>query len=247
MKRGDATVLSVSAVLAVIAVAAVVFSLFVLDRRPETPQADASDSSLLVLTWAPSLCKVEPSNSGCRSGHVPGLGQSFVLHGLWPQPSTEQYCNVPERTPDRSRKPVQLPDDLKARLQAMMSDSTLMTTHEWYAHGTCSGVTPPEYFSIATQLVPEATAVLDPVFTQAAGRRLSSRTVREAFDTRFGKGSGDRVTLSCREAGGEGVVAFEVRLSLPAVVALKQNSPSLAQALSAGPETQPGCGQGSVP
>jgi ribonuclease T2 len=230
----------------VVAVAAVVFSLRVLDRRPQPSQAD-STSSLLVLTWAPSLCKVEPSNSGCRSGHVGSMGQAFVLHGLWPQPSTEQYCDVPERTPDRSRKPVALSDDLKARLQAMMSDSAVMTTHEWYAHGTCSGVTPPEYFSLAATLADQATVVLDPLFAQASGRPLSARAVRAAVDARFGKGSGGRVGLSCKDARESGTVAYEVRLSLPPVAQLGQTAPSLADALTAGPPVPPGCGQGRLP
>jgi ribonuclease T2 len=247
MKRGDRTVLAVSAVLAVVAVAAVAFSLFVLDRRTQPADTASSDSSLLVVTWAPSLCKVEPSNSGCRSGHVASLGDSFVLHGLWPQPSTEQYCDVPKRTPDRSRSPVPLPDDLKANLKTMMSDSTLMTTHEWYAHGTCSGVTPPEYFTIATTLAKQANVVLNPLFAQSAGGQVSSRSVREAFDAKYGPGAGARVSLSCRDAGGGGTLVYEVRMSLPPVAQLREPSPALAGALSAGPPVSPGCGQARLP
>ncbi len=244
MKRGDKTVLSVSAVLAVAAAAAVAFSLN-LDRRPRPSQA-GSDASLLVLTWAPSLCKVEPSNTGCRSGHVGSLGQAFLLHGLWPQPATEQYCDVPRQTPDRSRSPVPLPDDLKANLRSLMSDSARMTTHEWYAHGTCSGVAPSEYFSLATTLAGQATAVLNPLFAGAEDRRVSSRSVREAFDARFGDGAGTRIGMDCRDARGEGPVVYEVRLSLPAVQRLEPNRP-LGEALAAAPAVPPGCGQGRLP
>lgn len=238
--------LSVSAVLAVIAVAAVAFSLLVLDRRPR-PVAAASSSSLLVLTWAPSLCKVEPSNSGCRSGHVGRLGQTFVLHGLWPQPSTEQYCDTPKRTAAKSRTPVALPNDLEASLQAMMSDASIMTTHEWYAHGTCSGVTPSEYFGIATALARQANEVLEPLFSAATGRQLSSRQVRGAFDARFGNPAGSRVGLSCRDAGRRGDIVYEVKLSLPAVAQIRPDAPSLAAALSDGPTVPAGCGQAGVP
>lgn len=242
------TVISVTAGLAVVVAAAVAFSLLVLDRKPRPAEvAAASSSSLLVVTWAPSLCKVEPSNSGCRSGHVGSMGQAFVLHGLWPQPSTEQYCDVPRRTPDRSRKPVSLPPDLQRNLKAMMSDSAIMTTHEWYAHGTCSGVAPPEYFGLAVRLAEEAGTVLDPVFEQAAGRRVSSSSVRQAFDTRFGAGAGKRVGLTCRDASGAGSLAYEVRLSLPTVVELHQQAPSLGEALAKGPAVPAGCGQAPVP
>ena len=246
MKRD--TVVRVAAGLAVVFVASVAFSVLVGDRKPQpTETAAKSSSSLLVVTWGPSLCKVDPSNTGCRSGHVGSLGRAFVLHGLWPQPSTEQYCDVPRRTPDRDRNPVQLPPDLQASLKAMMSDSVAMTTHEWYAHGTCSGVTPPEYFGVAAALADQAAGVLDPMFTKAAGQRLSARSVREAVDAQLGAGAGKRVGLNCRDASGAGSIVYEVRFSLPPVAQLRRDAPSLAGALALGPTVAPGCGQASVP
>lgn len=239
--------LSVTAVLTVFVFAAVAYSVLVLDRQPR-PAHDAADSSssLLVLTWAPSLCKVEPSNTGCKSGHVDRLGRTFVLHGLWPQPSSEQYCDVPKRKPDRSRAPVSLPADLQASLKNMMSDSTVMTTHEWYAHGTCSGVTPPEYFGIAASLAEQAGVVLDPLFAQGADG-LTARAVRDAIDARFGRGAGSRTSLSCRDAAGAGSVMYEVRLSLPPVVELRSDNQALGDALAKGPTVPPGCGRARVP
>jgi ribonuclease T2 len=233
--------------LAVVVAAAVAFSLLVLDRKQRPNVAASSNSSLLVVTWAPSLCKVEPSNAGCRSGHVGSLGQAFVLHGLWPQPSTEQYCDVPKRTADRDRKPVTLPPDLQKNLRAIMSDSALMTTHEWYAHGTCSGVAPPAYFGIAADLADQAAKVLDPLFQQAAGQRVSSRSVRATVDAQLGMGTGKRVGLTCRDASGAGSIVYEVRFSLPPVAELREDSPSLASALTGGPTVAPGCGQARVP
>jgi len=239
--------------LILVTVAAVVVAVAALmaQRHPaETPPAStarpASDSpsSLLVITWAPALCTVETSASGCRSGRVDKHGQNFLLHGLWPQPREQQYCGVPKHSKDR--RPVDLPPDLQARLQAMMSDPNVLAPHEWYAHGTCSGVTPTEYFSIATTLADQAIEVLDPVFDGAAGRTLSSRTVRAALDARLGKGAGARVSLSCRDAQGTGGVVFEVRLSLPPVAQLRPETPSLAAALAAAPTVSPGCGQGVV-
>lgn len=240
--------ISVTAALAVVVAAAVAFSVLVLDREPRPAAvASASSSSLLVVTWGPSLCKVEPANSGCRSGHVGSLGETFILHGLWPQPSTEQYCDVPKRTPDRSRTPVSLPPALQTDLKAIMSDSAIMTTHEWYAHGTCSGVAPPDYFGIAATLADQAGTVLDPIFEQAAGQQVSSRAVRRAFDARFGAGAGKRVGLTCRNASGAGSIMYEVQISLPPVVDLHRDAPTLGDALTKGPTVPPGCGQARVP
>ena len=250
MKRGDVAVISVSAGLAAVVVAAVAFSVLVLDRRPRAADvAAASSSSLLVVTWAPSLCKVEPDNAGCRSGHVGRLGRTIVLHGLWPQPSTAQYCDVPKATADRDRNPVPLPAELQASLQTMTSDAAVMTVHEWYAHGTCSGITPAQYFGLATSLAEQAGQVLNPVFEQSAGRGLSARAVREAFDGKFGGGAGERIGLTCRAVGAATDLAFEVHLSLPPVTELHADprNSSLAAALGKGPALPAGCGEGKVP
>jgi ribonuclease T2 len=154
---------------------------------------------------------------------------------------------VPKRTSDRDRKPVALPPELQMNLKAIMSDSALMTTHEWYAHGTCSGVTPPDYFSLAATLADQAGAVLDPIFTKSAGQPVSARSVRESFDAQFGAGAGKRVGLTCRDASGVGSVLYEVRLSLPPVADLHQGAPSLGDALAKGPTVPAGCGQAVVP
>jgi ribonuclease T2 len=224
MTRRDAAVLSISAALAVTVVVAVAYSLLVLDRKPAEPPIGTanSSSSLLVLTWGPSLCKVEPSNSGCQSGSVGKRGRTFVLHGLWPQPINEQYCELPKRAAEHKRNPVPLPEDLQQSLKALMSDSEVMTTHEWYAHGTCSGVGAPEYFAVAAALAEEAVRVLDPLFTKAPDR-VSSLELREAFDAEFGRGAGGRIGMDCRNANGakgQEPLAYEVKLSLPTVAQL---------------------------
>jgi ribonuclease T2 len=256
MKRGDSAVITVSLALAAVVVASVAFSLLVEDREPDSQAtvSGSSVSSLLVMTWGPSLCKVEPSNRGCRSGHVGRLGQSFILHGLWPQPSSEQYCDVPRDVARRARNlgdpvpAVKLPPDLQASLSQQMSDASVMAPHEWYAHGTCSGVTPPEYFGIASSFSGEVSKVLDPVFEKAEGRRLAPRTVRERIDAAFGDGAGRRVGLSCRKVGDDTLV-YEVRFSLPPVVDLRDDPApaSLAESLADGPTIPPGCGSGRVP
>ena len=143
--------------------------------------------------------------------------------------------------------PLPLPPDLADRLQAMMSDSRVMAPHEWYAHGTCSGVNPAEYFGIATGLAQQAIAILDPVFDRAAGRQITARSVRDAVEARAGSGAGSRVALACRDVRGQGPVVYEVRLSLPPVAQLRAGTPSLAEALAAGPSVAPGCGQARLP
>lgn len=258
MQRGDKSVIAITAGLAAVVVAAVTFSIVVLDKSPSSAavESDDSSSSLFVATWGPSLCKVDPPNSGCRSGHVGEMGRTFVLHGLWPQPFSNQYCDVPKDVAERAAKingpdmpSVDIPQDVRADLQANLSDGSVMAPHEWYAHGTCSGVAPGKYFGDAVTLIGQARAILDPIFNQAAKRTLNLSTVRDQFDAQFGKGAGDRVALSCRNATGEGSLVYEVQMSLPPVNALGIDGKalSLGDLLREGPAIPATCRHGRVP
>lgn len=232
---------SVIAVLILLAVVAVV-----VNRKQAEPPAvvSAGDSSLLALTWGPSLCSVESSVRGCRTGNVARKGQTFLLHGLWPQPSTAQYCGV-----GKDKQAPQLPPDIRERLAKVMSDASVLAPHEWLAHGTCSGVEPADYFNVAMTVAAQATEVLDPAVRSQQGRRLSVTTLRELFDTRFGPGSGNRLTLTCRRAEGRGEVVYEIRLSLPSVTSLRAagESLSLGDQLAKAPAVPAGCRQAQVP
>jgi ribonuclease T2 len=258
MRRGDAVVLSISCVLALIAVAAVTFSVRVLDHQPSAAEFESPDggSSWLVLTWAPSLCRAEPANAGCTSGHVGGQGSTWILHGLWPQPADNQYCGVPKRIADRYKNSkgsdlpsVDIDDDVRNTLESMMSDESNLAPHEWYAHGTCSGVSPDVFFSDAAALAEQARKVLDPIFTEAQGGRIQLSAVRDRFDQEYGASAGDRLRLSCRNVTGEGSVVYELHVSLPAVTAIRapDGTLSLKDLILKGPPLGPGCRNASVP
>jgi ribonuclease T2 len=258
MRRGDAAVISISAVLAVIVVAAVTFSIGVLDKTPSSAVFASGDtnSSWLVLTWGPSLCLVEATNSGCASGHVGAQGETFILHGLWPQPFENQYCNVDKDVAERAKDPratdlpaIDIDADTRERLTELLSDASVMAPHEWYAHGTCAALTPTAYFSNAVALADQARAVLNPMFQAAQGKRLSATTLRQKFTDEFGEGAGDRVNLSCRNATGEGSVVYEVHVSLPEVTDLRtpKGDVSLANLILEAPPIAEGCRGGRVP
>ena len=258
MRRGDAVVLSISCALAAIVVAAVIFSVRVLDHKPSSAQFDSSDSSSswLVLTWGPSLCAAEPTNAGCKSGHVGAQGTTWILHGLWPQPVEQQYCGVPKEIAERAgdlhghhMPSVAMANDVRATLQSMVSDASIMAPHEWYAHGTCSGVTPDVFFGDATALTVQARKILDPMFATAQGGRIQLSAVRDRFDAEYGAGAGERVRLSCRNVTGEGSVVYELHLSLPPVTGLRtpDGTLSLKDLILKGPALGAGCRHASVP
>ena len=252
MRRGDVAVLSISAALGAVVVAAIAVSVLVVDRPHKEPDTVAanSTSSLLVVTWGPSLCQVEKSNPGCRSGHVGALGPTLILHGLWPQPSDEQFCGLPKsQQRDVTLPSLNLPQDVQSNLQSQMSDVDVMAPHEWKAHGSCSGVDPGAYFGIASTLAEQASTVLTPVFRDAKGGYVSLDAIRRTVDTAFGPGAGKRVSLSCRQAGSQGMVAYELQLSLPPVVDLRsgQTTVALGDVITKGPTLFGGCRRGGVP
>ncbi len=253
MRRGDVAVFSISAALGAVVIAAIVFSVLVVDRPGEDPDTLAADStsSLLVVTWAPSLCAVEQSNPGCRSGHVGAMGPTLMLHGLWPQPRTEQFCGAPRGGDggDADLSSLNLPQNLQTNLQSMMSDVDVMAPHEWKAHGTCSGVTPTEYFTTAVSLTEQVVKILDPVFTAARGGHVSLNAIRDRLAADVGDNAGERVGLDCHEVKGAGVVAYEVHVSLPPVPELKSASGDvlLKDVITKGPPIAAGCRRGSVP
>lgn len=255
MRRGDATVMSVTAVLSAVVVAAVAFSLLGLDRKSSAVVSDNSNSSWLVTTWGPSFCQVEPSQPLCLSGEFDRMGPTLLLHGLWPQPEDNQYCGLTQLQVERARKgetelpALELSDDVFDELRSVTVNSTDLASHEWYAHGTCAGVTPDVYFSDAVTLTDALREVLDPVFSEAAGGRVTLSGIRERIEERFGVGTGDRVALGCRNAPGEGNVVVEVRLSLPPVAALHAVDDSLAldRLLTEAAPIEVDCRQGRVP
>jgi ribonuclease T2 len=93
------------------------------------------DYYLLNLSWSPEFCSTHPTATECAQ-HL-----AFVLHGLWPQNTTgpfPQHCsNAPgPRDPSAYRD--------------LYPDAGLLR-HEWQTHGTCSGLEPDAFFTLARQ------------------------------------------------------------------------------------------------
>jgi ribonuclease T2 len=144
---------------------------------------------------------------------------------------------------------VDIGGDVRATLQSLMSDASSLAPHEWYAHGTCSGVTPDVFFSDAAALAQQARELLDPMFADAEGGRIALSAVRDKFDAEYGAGAGERLRLSCRNVTGEGSVAYELHVSLPAVTQIRapDGTVSLKDLILNGPPLGPGCRNASVP
>ena len=91
------------------------------------------DFYLLNLSWSPEYCHQHPTAAECAA-HA-----SFVLHGLWPERSSGQNPENCSNAPGPSDPSV---------YQDIYPDAGLLE-HEWSTHGTCSGLSPDEFFNEA--------------------------------------------------------------------------------------------------
>lgn len=98
------------------------------------------DFYLLALSWSPSFCEASRERATNRRAD-PQCGERpyhFVVHGLWPQQTSgfPQNCQVPAP---------RLPRTVADSMQDLMPSPRLVF-HEWDRHGTCTGLSGPEYF-----------------------------------------------------------------------------------------------------
>jgi ribonuclease T2 len=127
--------------------------------------AGAFDYYGLVLALSPSYCRRDGKkrhDAQCSTSKR----HAFTLHGLWPQ----YEKGWPEECPIGKRPWV--PQSVIEDISDIMPSKTLVI-HEYRTHGTCSGLEPRQYFSVARELyerievpprfaAPQATHTLSP-------------------------------------------------------------------------------------
>lgn len=101
------------------------------------------DHWLFVLSWSPSYCEAEGDGGNadqCASGRPYG----FVVHGLWPQyrRGWPEFCASPAGRLD--------PEVVDALLPLMPSRGLIV--YQWRKHGSCSGLSPEQYFDLIREV-----------------------------------------------------------------------------------------------
>jgi ribonuclease T2 len=118
-------------------------------RETRGGAAGEFDFYVLALSWSPGFCEIEGDAKG-RSQCDAGRNLGFVVHGLWPQftrgfPSD---CGPAGRTPSRIAM---------QQAQGVFPEEGL-ARHQWRKHGTCSGLSPADYF-VAARKARDAVAI----------------------------------------------------------------------------------------
>jgi ribonuclease T2 len=157
------------------------------DRSREV--AGEFDYYVLSLSWSPNWCAIEGDARGadqCDSRHDHG----WTLHGLWPQyhRGWPDFCNTAEAPPSR-------------RQTAEMADimgSPGLAWHQWKKHGSCSGLSPAQYFSLSREAYGQITR---PAIFRKLDKlvKLPASLVEEAFLKENPQLSRDGLTITCRD------------------------------------------------
>ncbi|MEO1139789.1 MAG: ribonuclease T2 [Pseudomonadota bacterium] len=152
-------------------------------------RAGAFDYYVLSLSWSPTWCALEGDARGspqCDAEHDHG----WVLHGLWPQyhRGWPAHCPTVERPPSRTM----------TNAMADIMGTSGLAWYQWKKHGTCSGLSAPDYYALTRQAYgqinrPEVFRKLkDPV-------KLPASVVEAAFLKANPQLKADMLTITCRE------------------------------------------------
>lgn len=181
--------------------------------KPEPVLRDFSNTQkrptrlTLAVTWQPTFCENKRRVKECKtqtSGRYDAT--HFSLHGLWPEPKENTYCDVSKRlkNTDRASQWRDLPAltlsaKTRQRLdQSMPGTASYLQRHEWIKHGTCYSKQPEAYYVDSLKLMDELNrSEVQALFARSLGKKLKVTQVQAAFDRSFGKGAGKKITLRC--------------------------------------------------
>ncbi|NNN04588.1 MAG: ribonuclease [Elusimicrobia bacterium] len=194
------------------------------------------DDYLLALSWEPVFCAGKPDKPECQSQTPTRFDATHLaLHGLWPDRNNDPrhsygYCGVDSGTRSEDRPgswcnmpPTGMSSATQSTLARVMPGTqSCLQRHEWYKHGTCSGLSADAYFAAAASFVDAMAANAFGRYLSAhVGQTVDQESVLDAFETAFGPGSRSQVSLTCSDVQGSSALSgVDLRLSatlLPAV------------------------------
>ena len=179
------------------------------ERDGDKPRAEY----VLSVSWQPAFCETKRDKPECATESPDRFDAThFTLHGLWPQPRRNAYCDVPpemslaDKNGDWDQLPEpKLSDATRQKLaQVMPGTQSNLERHEWIKHGTCARADSADaYFSQAIALLDQLNASkAQGLFASNVGGEITGKAIRDAFDESFGEGAGDRVRVSCKRIRG---------------------------------------------
>ncbi|MBH8566395.1 ribonuclease T2 [Nostoc sp. CENA67] len=217
--------------------------------------APVDQAYLLALSWQPSFCETKPTKPECQSQTAQRFdATNLVLHGLWPQPRTNIYCNVSndiERLDKNNQwsqlPPINLSQETRNALAVKMPGfASNLHLHEWYKHGTCYSESPEEYFQEAIALLDQVNnSSVGDLFVRNIGNFLSANEIRNQFDEAFHDGAGSKVQVQCERDIDEDKNNMVVELQINLRGNIQPDTP-IETLLQAGQTVPAGCTRGEI-
>lgn len=147
------------------------------------------DYYVLSLSWSPGWCAIEgDARAAPQCDH--GAGHGWILHGLWPQYESgwPSDCRTGHAPPSRA---------MTTAMADIMGSSGL-AWHQWRKHGSCSGLSPADYFLLSR--LAYGGVEIPPVFQMLSREvALPASVVEEAFLASNPELSADQITITCRD------------------------------------------------
>lgn len=154
----------------------------------EGEPAGQFDYYVLSLSWSPTWCVLEgDARQSPQCDDSADFG--WVLHGLWPQyeQGWPSYCRSDFRAPSR-RETAEMADIMGTSGAAW---------HQWKKHGTCSGLSPQNYFRAMRHAY--QTLTRPPVFRKLVDSvRLPASVIEDAFLAANPNWRADMLTITCK-------------------------------------------------
>ena len=177
-------------------------------RQHNPPQSHAGDFDfyLLSMSIAPSFCALSPANRSkpdCRDLTAETFRETpLTIHGLWPN---RAHVSVNQQPSHCTHVPLQMSDAVKADLARYMPGGPGLQQHEWSKHGTCSGLSPDDYFAAAVSLARQMNDVVGGVM-QSSGMLGGDVDVRRVIDGVAAKDPAlaAAIIVDCRQPSGGG-------------------------------------------
>jgi ribonuclease T2 len=226
------------------------------DGSSEVPTRDSVSSDqpayVLAVSWQAAFCEGKPKKTECETQRPDRFdATNFALHGLWPQPRSNVYCDVSsdlkiaDKNGDWDRLPTpKLSEATRAKLgQVMPGTQSSLERHEWIKHGTCFDEPAEDYFSRSIVLMEQLNkSKARELFASNIGSEITGVAIRDAFDESFGDGAGDRVRVACKRDGDRNLIV-ELTIGLAGEIG---DEPLLADLIAASEPTDAGCPRGIV-
>ena len=179
------------------------------DKSSKKPlHKSTAKQNLLAISWQNAFCQTHQYKKECKNMNAKDFGAfNFVLHGLWPQPRNNQYCNVDKKQVgmDKNKQwhrlnKLELSSEVRSKLAKLMPGyAGNLHKHEWIKHGTCYGTNASDYYADAMNLLTQINnSKVQQFFKQNIGKQVRLEDVRKVFDKEFGTSSGKHVTMNCK-------------------------------------------------